>query len=129
MVCRSIDWRANLWIDGPSFTEHLHITASGEIPFRKSFTLPPGRHAITFRSDGKKLDAPMDPRSIVFRVHNFQVFWMEPGNDPPSYSPGLAEKIDLPAAAPRLAALRTRLRMKSGVAQDQAAFLDPRNSR
>ena len=79
---------SNLWIDGPSFTEYLHITASGEIPFRKSFTLPPGRHAITFRSDGKKLDAPMDRRSIVFRVHNFRVFWMEPGNDPPSYSPG-----------------------------------------
>jgi len=78
---------SNLWIDGPSFTEHLQITASGEIPFRKSFTLPPGRHVITFLCDGKKLDAPMEPRALVFLVHNVRIFWMDPGNDAADYPP------------------------------------------
>jgi phosphoglycerol transferase len=78
---------SSLWIDGPSLTEHLQITAGEELPFRKRFTLPPGRHAITFLCDGKKLDAPMEPRALVFRVHNFRVFWMNPENDAADYPP------------------------------------------
>jgi hypothetical protein len=78
---------SNLWIDGPSFTEHLQITGGRDYSFRKTFTLPPGRHAITFLCDGTKLDAPMEPRALVFRVHNFRIFWMDPGNDAADYPP------------------------------------------
>jgi phosphoglycerol transferase len=81
---------SNLWIDGPSFAEHVQIIAGGDRLFRKSFTLPPGRHAITFRSDGKKLDAPLEPRTLVFRVHNFRIFWMKVAEDSADYAPAVS---------------------------------------
>jgi phosphoglycerol transferase len=77
---------SSLLIDGPSFTEHLQITGAKASPFRRCFTIPPGRHEIHFLCDGKPLDAPTDPRQLVFRVHNFRVFWLNPPND--DYQPG-----------------------------------------
>jgi len=78
---------SNLWIDGPSFTEHLQITGTCVSLFRKSFTLSPGRHTLTFRCDGKKLDSPMDPRTLVFRVHNFRIFRIGRGHAADDYPP------------------------------------------
>jgi phosphoglycerol transferase len=41
--------------------------------YSKSITVPPGVSVITFRSNAKRVDAPLDPRFLVFRIENFKM--------------------------------------------------------
>jgi hypothetical protein len=40
--------------------------------YSKTITVPPGESVITFRSSAKRVDAPLDPRFLVFRVEDFK---------------------------------------------------------
>lgn len=62
---------SHVWIESPWFSERLDVNAAGTF-FSKAITVPPGRSVIRFRSDARELDAPPDPRSLVFRIVNFR---------------------------------------------------------
>lgn len=62
----------NLQITGPLFSENLQVTPA-TIPITKSFSIPPGRHALRFTCDARSAAAPRDPRVLVFRVNNFKL--------------------------------------------------------
>jgi phosphoglycerol transferase len=61
---------ANLSLDGDLMSEKLKINVR-PTPFSKTITIPPGRHSIRFTCDAKRVDAPLDKRSLVFKVINF----------------------------------------------------------
>jgi hypothetical protein len=62
----------NMEITSPLFTEKLRVTTA-PIPITKSFSLPPGKHAIRITCDGRSAAAPRDPRVLVFRVDDFKL--------------------------------------------------------
>lgn len=39
----------------------------------RTITVPPGSHRVKFRSSARPIDAPGDPRVLVFRISNFEV--------------------------------------------------------
>lgn len=41
--------------------------------YSKTITVPPGESVITFRSAAKRVDAPLDPRFLVFRIEKFKM--------------------------------------------------------
>lgn len=43
------------------------------VPYSKTITVPPGISSIKFRSTGRRIDAPLDPRVLVFRIENFKM--------------------------------------------------------
>jgi len=51
-------------------SERLKTNAS-PAPYSKTITVPPGESVIKFTSTGKPINAPLDPRTLVFRVENF----------------------------------------------------------
>lgn len=61
---------SNLLIDSPLFSESLKINNKAK-SFSKKITIPHGEHYIKFLCDAKRVDAPLDSRSLVFRVNNF----------------------------------------------------------
>ena len=63
---------ANLKIESTLLTENLKINVDG-YTFEKEIVIPPGRYVIKFSCDARRLDAPGDPRFIVFGIKNFQV--------------------------------------------------------
>lgn len=67
---------SNLYIEGPLFSEKLKINST-PVFFSKNITVPPGKYVITFISDAKRVDAPLDPRFLVFRVWNFKIKELE----------------------------------------------------
>lgn len=62
---------SNLKIEGSSFTENLKINNKGKF-FSKTVIISPGTNLIKFSSDANRVDAPSDPRDLVFRVVNFK---------------------------------------------------------
>jgi phosphoglycerol transferase len=63
---------ANLTLDGDLVWEKLQIN-SKPTAYSKTLTIPPGRHSIRFTCDAKRVDAPLDKRSLVFKVMNFRL--------------------------------------------------------
>lgn len=63
---------SQLKLNGDMFTESLTITSGGR-RFLKELVLPPGDHIINFQSDAAPLNAPGDPRVLIFRVNNFRL--------------------------------------------------------
>lgn len=63
---------ATLWISGDLLNEQLK-TGQKPLPFAKTFTIPPGKHAIHFRSDARRVLAPGDFRYLVFKMSNFKL--------------------------------------------------------
>jgi phosphoglycerol transferase len=43
------------------------------VTFSKTISVLPGESVITFRSNAKRVDAPLDPRYLVFRIENFKM--------------------------------------------------------
>ncbi|HEX2271417.1 MAG TPA: hypothetical protein VHH35_17865, partial [Pyrinomonadaceae bacterium] len=41
--------------------------------YSKTITLPPGISIIRFVSTGRRVDAPLDPRVLIFRIENFKL--------------------------------------------------------
>lgn len=60
---------SNLLIDSPLFSENLKINNKAK-SFSKNVTIPHGEYYIKFLCDAKRVDAPLDSRSLVFRVNN-----------------------------------------------------------
>jgi len=47
------------------------------VPYSKTIAIPPGISIIKFRSTGRRVDAPLDPRVLVFRIENFKMIELE----------------------------------------------------
>lgn len=47
------------------------------VPYSKTVTVPPGISIIKFRSTGRPINAPLDPRVLVFRIENFKMTELE----------------------------------------------------
>lgn len=45
--------------------------------YSKTITVPPGESTIKFASNGRRVDAPMDPRVLIFRIENFKMSLLE----------------------------------------------------
>ena len=45
--------------------------------YSKTITVPPGESVIKFVSNGRRIDAPLDPRVLVFRIENFKMNLLE----------------------------------------------------
>jgi phosphoglycerol transferase len=53
-------------------SEQLKVNSTPSF-YSKMVTVPPGESVISFRSTAKRVDAPLDPRFLVFRVENFKL--------------------------------------------------------
>jgi hypothetical protein len=62
---------SNLIVRSPLNSEERQIN-SEPTHYTLTLTLPPGHTPIEFISDAKRVIAPADPRTLVFRVENFQ---------------------------------------------------------
>ncbi|MDD4924764.1 MAG: hypothetical protein PHF74_08080 [Dehalococcoidales bacterium] len=67
---------SNLCIESTLVTENLTVNNAGYI-YNKEITIPPGRHEIKFSCDARKIEAPNDPRYLVFNITNFQIAEVE----------------------------------------------------
>jgi hypothetical protein len=63
---------SNLTIESSLVNENLEINDSG-YRYEGEITVPPGNHVIKFSCDAERVDAPTDPRYLVFRIDNFQI--------------------------------------------------------
>jgi hypothetical protein len=63
---------ANIVIESSLFADRLSVNNAG-CDYMKQFILPPGRHIIHFTCDAKRVEAPDDPRFLVFRIANFRI--------------------------------------------------------
>ena len=63
---------ANLTLAGPSIWEKLRVNMKPTV-YSKTISLPPGRHVIRFECDAKRVDTPLDSRSMIFKVMNFSL--------------------------------------------------------
>jgi phosphoglycerol transferase len=68
----SSDNEGILRIESRFFSEQLR-TRPEPLPFSKTIELPHGKHSFKFSSDAKRVNAPNDPRFLVFRVNNFKL--------------------------------------------------------
>lgn len=66
---------ADLTISG-LYSDRLQINAS-PVPYSKTITVPPGESIIKFTSNGRRIDAPLDPRVLIFRIENFKLTVLE----------------------------------------------------
>jgi phosphoglycerol transferase len=71
-LATSYEELANLSLDGDLISEKLKIN-SRPTAYSKTITIPPGHHSIRFTCDAKRADAPLDKRSLVFKVIDFRV--------------------------------------------------------
>jgi phosphoglycerol transferase len=60
---------ALLELQGDLWSERVAL--SGSVAFDRVIDVPPGRHRIQFACDGRKADAPTDPRTMVWRIEDF----------------------------------------------------------
>jgi len=61
---------ARLTMAGELLSATVDLSPGG-VQFVRSIDVPPGRHAIRFVCDGRRADAPSDPRTMVWRIENF----------------------------------------------------------
>lgn len=57
---------------GSLYSKTLRIIQKDGVPLSMELVVPPGRHAIKFHCDAKKLQPAGDPRVLVLAVLNFQ---------------------------------------------------------
>ena len=67
----STENEATLWMSG-LLTEELK-TRKEPTAFSRTFTIPPGKHKLHFRSDARRVLAPGDFRYLVFKLSNFKI--------------------------------------------------------
>ncbi len=75
-VCTGQQGFSALNLTGDLFTDMIQVNAAGT-GYRKEITVTPGKHIIKFSCNAKPVDAPGDPRVLVFRVINFKVIEQE----------------------------------------------------
>lgn len=64
--CSNISITSPFWNEVIS-VDHLPCSIEGR------FLIPPGKHAINFRSDAKRVESTHDTRTLVFRILNFNI--------------------------------------------------------
>jgi phosphoglycerol transferase len=52
-------------------------TNATPVSYSKTITVPPGESIIKFVSNGRRIDAPLDPRVLIFRIENFKMTVLE----------------------------------------------------
>ena len=62
---------ADFFISG-SVSDQLKVNDTA-VPYSKTITVPPGESVIRFRSTARRVDAPLDPRVLVFRIEDFKM--------------------------------------------------------
>ncbi len=63
---------ASLVLSGPLISEHVKVNSNPRF-FSKTLSIPPGHHTVKFTCDARRVNAPRDPRHIVFKVVNFRL--------------------------------------------------------
>lgn len=63
--------KSNLYISGTSFSDIL-IVDNQPTYYTRTVSIPPGKCLIRFTCNAKRVDAPQDPRLLVFKVENFK---------------------------------------------------------
>lgn len=63
---------SQLKIESPVIEANLQINNGGYY-YQREIVIPPGKTTIKFSSDAKRVDAPKDPRYLVFRMDKFQI--------------------------------------------------------
>lgn len=53
----------------------------GLVPLAREVDVPPGRHVVRFRCDGPRVEAPRDPRTMVWRIENLSLEERAPGEE------------------------------------------------
>ena len=66
---------ADMTISG-LISDQLKTNAS-PIPYSKTITVPPGESIIKFVSNAGRIDAPLDPRVLIFRIEDFKMTVLE----------------------------------------------------
>ena len=57
---------------GGLISEQLKVNST-PVLYSKTITAPPGESVITFRSSARRVQAPLDPRYLVFRIEDFKM--------------------------------------------------------
>jgi phosphoglycerol transferase len=65
------DKPARLTLDGDLCRRQLTLTTARQ-PLELELVVPPGDHSIAFACDGPRMPLPIDARTLVFRVCNFE---------------------------------------------------------
>ncbi len=63
---------SNIEVESEYFSDSFLTNKKGYF-YSKDFVLPPGIHPIRIRCDANKVDAPNDPRVLVFRIENTKI--------------------------------------------------------
>jgi phosphoglycerol transferase len=66
------DEMSNITINGTLFSDGVQCNVNGKY-YTRELIIPPGKSILEFHSDARRLDAPNDPRVLVFRVVNFRI--------------------------------------------------------
>jgi phosphoglycerol transferase len=61
---------SDLSISSLLFTEKLRINAN-PTPYSKTIDVPPGQHVVKFVCNAARVNAPLDPRNLVFKIEDF----------------------------------------------------------
>ena len=64
--------RAEFVVEGPSGQQKLVVSSSGT-PFQMDFIAPPGHQVLRVSCNGAPVNAPNDPRVMVFSVQQFHI--------------------------------------------------------
>jgi hypothetical protein len=67
---------ATLWVYCPQWRAKTMIAGRGQ-EFTPELVLPPGRTRVAFTCNARPVDAPFDPRKLIFRVENLSVRRLE----------------------------------------------------
>jgi hypothetical protein len=57
---------------GGLISEQLKVNST-PVFYSKTITVPPGESIISFRSSARRVQAPLDPRYLVFRIEDFKM--------------------------------------------------------
>jgi len=63
---------SELQISSTLFSDNMMVN-SDETLISKIILIPPGKHSIYFNCNAPRVNAPLDPRNLVFRVCNFKM--------------------------------------------------------
>lgn len=63
---------ASLRISGLGISDQLQVNSTPHF-YSKTLQIPPGKSVLNFTSDAQRVNAPLDPRYLVFRIEDFKL--------------------------------------------------------
>ena len=73
-------------IRGSVWTEDLETSEAG-VQLDRIVRVPPGTHEVRFRSEAPRVNAPGDPRKLVFRFFDFEAIEVNQDGSPVRHAP------------------------------------------